>query len=99
MRFSDYFAFQQIDSFADLFEVLHLNHTNIFEDFAYHVKRAREDDRKGGTGTTTRSQMSFRGINFQTLSQKWASLNDSPVVYEYEADENGNTSVKGWLLK
>lgn len=58
--------------------------------------------RASGLGRMTGkgSAVSFRGVvYFQTMSQKWAALNHNPVVYEYDADEQGNTTVKMWIWK
>lgn len=53
-----------------------------------------------GKMTGKGSAVSFRGIiYFQTMSQKWASLNGTPVVFEYETDENGDTTAKTWAWK
>jgi hypothetical protein len=53
-----------------------------------------------GKMTGKGSSVSFRGvIYFQTTSQKWAALNSSSFVYEYDSDEQGNTSVKMWAWK
>jgi len=55
----------------------------------------------GGVGKFTRpGAVSFRGaIYFQTKSEKLARLNTVAVVFEYEADENGNTHAKVWEWK
>ena len=46
------------------------------------------------------SAVSFRGaIYYQTSSTKLARLNNVAVVFEYEADENGNTHAKFWEWK
>lgn len=43
---------------------------------------------------------SWRGIlYYQTSSQRLAGLNKIPTVFEYEVDENGNTSDKLWEWK
>ena len=53
-----------------------------------------------GKMTGKGSAVSFRGvIYFQTQSPKWASLNGTPYVFEYETDENGNTHTKTWAWK
>lgn len=53
-----------------------------------------------GKMTGKGSAVSFRGIiYFKTMSPQWASLNSTPVVFEYEADENGNTTAKTWAWK
>jgi hypothetical protein len=53
-----------------------------------------------GKMTGKGSAVSFRGVlYFQTMSQKWAALNSSSFVYEYDTDEMGNTSVKIWAWK
>lgn len=43
---------------------------------------------------------SWRGIiYYQTSAQQLAGLNKIPVVFEYEVDENGNTTDKLWEWK
>ena len=53
-----------------------------------------------GRFTGRGSAVSFRGDNYlQTASAKLARLNSVAVVFEYEADENGNTHVRIWEWK
>ncbi len=55
-----------------------------------------------GVGTFTGRGMgvSWRGaIYYQTTSQKLARLNSIACVYEYETDEEGNTSAKFYEWK
>jgi hypothetical protein len=43
------------------------------------------------------SAASWRGaVYYQTASPKWARLNGVAAVFEYETDENGNTTAKIW---
>jgi hypothetical protein len=42
----------------------------------------------------------FRGsVYYQTSSEQLSRLNGLAGVYEYEADENGNTTAKFWEWK
>ena len=42
----------------------------------------------------------WRGaVYYQTSSPKWARLNDVAAVFEYETDEQGNTTAKLWEWK
>jgi hypothetical protein len=44
--------------------------------------------------------VSWRGsIYFQTSSQRLEGLNKFATIFEYEVDENGNTSAKFWEWK
>jgi len=54
-----------------------------------------------GVGKFTRpGAISYRGaIYYQTTSKKLARLNGIAIVFEYETDENGNTSGKFWEWK
>ena len=53
-----------------------------------------------GKKTGKGSASSFRGVLYLTTqSPKWASLNGTALVFEYEADENGNTRVQAWEWK
>ena len=36
------------------------------------------------------------GIYYQTQAEAWKSLNRVAVVFEYEADADGNGKLKGW---
>jgi hypothetical protein len=41
--------------------------------------------------------VSYRGaLYFESESEKWKRLNTIAVVFEYEADADGNTSSKAW---
>ena len=41
--------------------------------------------------------VSYRGaIYFESQSEKWKRLNTVALVFEYEADAEGNTSTKSW---
>lgn len=58
--------------------------------------------RGSGVGRPTGKGMgaSFRGaIYYHTTSPKLAHLNTMAVVFEYEADEEGRTTSKGWEWK
>ena len=54
-----------------------------------------------GVGTFTGpGAVRFRGaVYFETASQNWARLNGVAGVYEYEADEQGNTRLQTWEWK
>ena len=55
-----------------------------------------------GVGKTTGKGLavSWRGsIYFQTSSQRLEGLNKFATIFEYEVDENGNTSAKFWEWK
>src|SRR5260370_23909187 len=46
------------------------------------------------------SAASWRGaVYYQTASPKWARLNGIAAVFEYETDENGNTTATLWEWK
>jgi hypothetical protein len=58
--------------------------------------------RANGVGKMTGkgSAVSFRGaLYMMSPSPRWASLNGTALVFEYEEDENGNTGVKVWEWK
>jgi len=53
-----------------------------------------------GKMTGKGSGVSFRGaLYMMSQSPKWASLNGAALVFEYEADENGNVRIKAWEWK
>ena len=53
-----------------------------------------------GSFTGRGSAVSWRGsLYYQTSSQKLARLNSVAAVFEYEVDENGNSSSKVWEWK
>jgi len=53
-----------------------------------------------GKPTGKGSAASWRGMLFyQTVSQRLAGLNKIPAVFEYEVDENGNTTDQSWEWK
>ena len=53
-----------------------------------------------GRPTGKGSAVSWRGaIFFQTSSQRLEGLNKMATLFEYEVDENGNTSAKFWEWK
>jgi len=56
-----------------------------------------------GTGVGTfkeRGAVSYRGaVYYQTAAQKLSRLNTVAGVFEFEADENGNTQSKVWEWK
>ena len=53
-----------------------------------------------GIGKMMGMKSSFRGVlYFMSQSPKWMPLNGIPLVYEYEADENGNIHIQAWEWK
>lgn len=53
-----------------------------------------------GKPTGKGTAVSWRGsLYFQTSSQRLAGLNKIATIFEYEVDENGNTSAKFWEWK
>jgi hypothetical protein len=41
--------------------------------------------------------VSYRGaVYYDSQSDKWKRLNTMAIVFEYEVDADGNTSLKGW---
>ncbi len=53
-----------------------------------------------GKMTGKGSAVSFRGaLYMMSQSPKWASLNGTALIFEYEEDEQGNTRTKAWEWK
>lgn len=80
--------------------------TGLFSGTGQGVITTRDGDMATWTGTGVGkptgkgSAASWRGaIFFQTSSQRLAGLNKIATLFEYEIDENGNTSAKLWEWK
>jgi len=80
--------------------------TGLFSGTGQGVITTRDGDMATWTGTGVGkptgkgSAASWRGaIFFQTSSQRLAGLNKIATLFEYEIDENGNTSAKMWEWK
>ncbi len=53
-----------------------------------------------GRFTSPGGAVAFRGaIYYETASEKLAALNGLAVIYEWDVDEDGNTTFKGWEWK
>ena len=70
------------------------------------IVMTKDGDRVTWTGhgsgkfTGQAGAVSYRGaVYYETASQKLARLNGAVGVFEYEADENGNTHSKVWEWK
>jgi hypothetical protein len=42
------------------------------------------------------SAVRYRGIYYQTQAEAWKRLNGIAVVFEYEADADGNSKTEAW---
>jgi hypothetical protein len=80
--------------------------TGIFNGTGQGVSMTQDGDTVTWTGTGVGKPTgkgyaaSWRGaLYFQTSSQRLAGLNKIATVFEYEIDENGNSSTKIWEWK
>jgi hypothetical protein len=66
-----------------------------------HYPRRRDGDlERQGVGKLIGGAVSYRGaVYYTTTSPKLSRLNTVAAVFEFEADENGNTHTKSWEWK
>jgi hypothetical protein len=83
-----------------------LTPTGMFNGSGQGIVMTRDGDMATWTGTGVGKPAgkglaaSWRGsLYFQTSSPRLAGLNKMATVFEYEIDENGNTSAKLWEWK